>query len=263
MATRSLSMTPADILTLQNELRRTGKYLPIGRMQKIAIGPAEGYTPPAADPVIRKFGRLIDLRDRFLPIAQALPDRGMLLVTAPLTDLEGRVQLPDVPDPDWTPGAWTKGESEGREITEAEAEAAIKTAEEAGNFREAARWRAALSTVRNGSKVLMPSDRPLSKDKQRMVHQRLEDRTNEILQGTNFLVFSPVLRVMFQPELDKRLVADAWVITFGFNPTDRTNASLLVHRFTGETHFYGGLYDISGPAGGGEDLFFGFGVETG
>ena len=245
-----LSMTPADILKYQSDLVRTGKYISLGRMQKIAIGPTAGYIPPPADPYIRKFGRLIDLRDQFLPIAQS-PDRMMLVVPAPLVNrASGRVQLPDVPDPGWTPAAITKQEQEGQEITESVAEARLKECEDKGDLRTAAMWRSALDSVKAGRQVRMPYDRPIEKDLARMIPQRLEDRTNELLEGTNFLVFSPVLSVTFQPEIDKRLVADAWIITFGHNPTDRTDASLLVDRHTGETHFFGGLYDISGPSGG-------------
>jgi hypothetical protein len=219
MGTRaSLTMTPADILRYQNDLVRTGKYLPLGRMQKISIGPTQTFTPPASDPYIRKFGRLIDLRNRFLPIAQS-PDRMMILVTAPLVGRDNRVSLPDVPDPDWAPGAWTREELEGREVE------------------------------KNGARIRMPVERPLEKDTARMIPQRLEDRTNEILEGTNFLVFAPVINVAFQPEIENRLVGTAWTIQCGFNPADRTHTSLLIDRATGETHFFGGLYDIAGPEG--------------
>lgn len=244
-----LTMTPADILKYQNDLVRTGKYISLGRMQKIAIGPTAGYVPPATDPYIRKFGRLIDLRDQFLPIAQS-PDRGMLLVPAPLVNrFTNRVQLPDVPDPDWTPAPIAREEFEGQEITLTFAEDRLRECEQKGDLRAAAQWRAARDNIKAGHPVRMPYDRPVEKDRPHMIPQRLEDRTNELLAGTNFLVFSPVLSVTFQPELEKRLVADAWIITFGHNPSDRTDASLLIDRQTGETHFFGGLYDISGPRG--------------
>ena len=253
MGSRSqLTMTPADILKYQNDLVRTGKCIPIGRMQKIAIGPTAGYHAPPADPYIRKFGRLIDLRDRFLPIAQS-PDKSMILVTAPLRDRENRVQLPDVPDPDWTPIGYSREEladiREGIEVTIPMAENEIARAEQAKDLRAAAKWRAALENVRQGHQVRMPMERAIEKDTARMIPQRLEDRTNEILEGTQFLVFSPVINVAFQPELEKRLVGTAWTLQFGYNPADNTHPSLLVDRVTGETHFFGGLYDIAGPAG--------------
>ena len=248
MSRTQLSMTPADILKYQSDLVRTGKCLPLGRMVKIAIGPAAGYVPPQADPFIRKFGRLIDLRDRFLPIAQSL-EKTMILVTAPLRDRNNRVQLPDVPDPDWTPAPSTKEEFEGQEITLTHAQRELAAAETAGDLRAAARWRAAEQNVRAGHPVRMPVERPIEKDTARMIPQRLEDRTNVMLEGTQFYVFEPVLTVAFQPELENRLISTAWTIQFGFNPADRTHASLLVDRHTGETHFFGGLYDIAGPSG--------------
>lgn len=240
--------TPADILKYQSDLVRTGKGLPLGRMQKISIAPGDGWTPPPHDPVIAKFGRLIDLRDRFLPIAQS-PDKSMILVTAPLVDRNNRVQLPDVPDPGWTPAAITKEELEGQLITAAIAEREIAVAQEAGDLRAAARWRAAAQNVKDGHEVRMPIERAAAKDTARMIPQRLEDRTAKMLEGTQFLVFSPLISVAFQPEIEKRLVGTAWTIKFGYNPADGTHASLLVDRQTGETHFFGGLYDIFGPAG--------------
>jgi hypothetical protein len=105
-----LTMTPADVLTYQSELVRTGKTLPLGRMQKIFIGPVAGYEEPN-DPYIRKFGRMIDLRDRMLPVAKSPNDESMILVTAPMVDRNGRVNLPDVPDPSWYPDPWTADES--------------------------------------------------------------------------------------------------------------------------------------------------------
>lgn len=245
---RTATATPVDILKYRNELVRTGNYLPIGRMQKISIEPSADWTPPPNDPVIAKFGRLIDLRDRFLPIAQS-PDKSMILVTAPMVGRDGRVGLPDVPMPDWTPPAFTHEELEGREITLAEAEREIKRAEEEADLREAALWRAAAQNIRDGHPVRMPVERRGGNFTARMIPQRLEDRTSVMLEGTEFYVFAPLINVAFQPEIEKRLVPTAWTIKFGYNAADRTHASLLVDRRTGETHFFGGLYDIFGPQG--------------
>ena len=111
MATKTMTMTPADILKFQNDLIRTGQCLPIGRLSRIAIGPHGNYKPPVGDPIIEKYGRMIDLRGNFLPIAQT-KDRSMVLITAPLIDRQGRVALPDLPDPTWTPEQWSKEEVE-------------------------------------------------------------------------------------------------------------------------------------------------------
>lgn len=210
-------MTPADILKLQSDYVRTGKYLPIGRMQKISIGPAESYRPPDGDEYIRRNGRMIELRDRFLPIAHSL-DKSMILVTAPLVDRNGRVELPDLPDPNWVAPMRTKDEIEGVVVDR-----------------------------KTGRRELPKVDD--SKYAPAMIPQRLRDRTNEKLEGSNFLIFQPVLRILFQPEIEHRLVNTAWWIDCGFNPADRTHVALLIDEHTGETHFFGGTYKIEAPRG--------------
>lgn len=236
MGTRSLTMTPADILKYQEEQVRTGNCLPLGRMQKIAIGPAAGFVPPPNDPVIAKFGRLIELRDRFLPIAFSM-DRSMVLCTAPLVDRNNRVCLPDVPDPNWLPRARTNEEIQGRTVKE--------------GGPEHTEW---MKINRPGARPPAPTGREISlpveitNDVVRMVPQRLEDRTNEILEGTNFLVFSPVEKITFQPEIEGRLQGTAWWIDCKPEPNG-TRTAFLVDRATGQAHFFGGLYDVGAPAG--------------
>ncbi|MGH8135066.1 MAG: hypothetical protein ACRER4_01865 [Steroidobacteraceae bacterium] len=201
----TLTMTPADVLEYQRELVRTHDYLPVGRMQKISIGYNAGYQPPPADPYIQKFGRMIELRDRFLPLAQSR-DRSQLLVTAPLPIENGRVVLPDLPDPTWKPEEWSNDEVTG------------------------------------------VSARDAAKDQVRMVPQRLEDRSSERLQGTNMLVFQPVIRLAFQPELENRLQSTAWTAECRPDSSGKGTA-LLVDMKTGECFFFGGRFEFSGGRG--------------
>jgi hypothetical protein len=83
-----------------------------------------------------------------------------------------------------------------------------------------------------------------------MIPQRLEDRCEMpngrigVVEGTNFLIFQPVLRIAFQPELDRQLVAAVWTIECVYDPATQTSMCLLVDRQTGEAHFFGGRYDI-------------------
>jgi len=206
MTTNTMTMTPADLLLYHNELVRTGQYTALGRMSRIAIGPNAKYVPPPADPQIQKFGRLIDLRGQFLPIAQSM-DRSMVLVTATLTNSEGRVGLPDLPHPAWAPEQWSEEE------------------------------------VKDSTK------RDPKKDQTPMIPQRLEDRTNERLQGTGFLVFQPVLRVTYQVELDKKFQPVEWRISF--RPDNAgVHCAFLVHERTGECHFFGGVPVYDGDARG-------------
>ena len=227
MATATMNSV-ADVLKFQNDCARTMQYEPLGRMQKIAIGPNALWDPKiksAQDPTLEKFGRFIELRDQPLPLAQS-QDRSMLIVPAPLVHkVTGRVELPDLPDPNWTPGIASREEVEGMEV------------------------------VRNGQKVrAFPGDKdwpggPISSSRiAPMRKQSLEARAEGILAGTNFLIFSPVIRVTFQPEINKRMVGDAWVIECKHDPATKTDMALLIDRATGEIHFYGGLFEILGNA---------------
>jgi len=220
MATVAAPVTnsPADILKYQNDLVRTGEYFPLGRMKQIAIAPCAGWTPRQDDPFIKKFGRLIDLRNAMLPIAQTR-DRSMVLVTSPLLNPAGRVQLPDVPVPDWVPPPLTEEEIAGR------VEVDPLTGKE----------RRVLPKLSNREPAMIPQD--------------LRDRTNEQLRGSNFLVFSPVVNVTFQPELDREMQGTAWILSWRYNPADDTHPTLLIDERTGETHFYGGAFEIVRPGG--------------
>jgi hypothetical protein len=223
MAPPTLTGTPADLITYQRELVRTHDYIPLGRITKIAIAPSADWFPPANDPVIAKFGRLMQFHSsRLLPIAQSR-DLTQLLVPAPMFCKQDRsVGLPDWPDPGWRAEPWTNAEqgydNEGKPL------------------------------MRDGKQYHEP--RPLEKDQVRMLPQRLEDRCERPngrlgkLEGTNFLVFQPVINVVFQPEKDRQLQAQNWVIEAQFDPGTQTHMSLLVDPQTGETIFFGGRYDL-------------------
>lgn len=197
-----VSNSPASIISYQNELVKTGQITRLGRMKMISIGPNAGCEPNALDPIMAKWGRLMQLRDRALPIAQS-PDGSMILVCAPLVDpMSGYVKLPDLPDPTWKPPSFTREE------------------------------------------VIDSKLRDPAKDIPRMIPQNLRDRAEGFLEGTTFLVFSPVLSISFQPEQNGQMLGTFWAVNCTHNPADRTDPTLLIDEKTGETHFYGGLYDI-------------------
>jgi len=212
------TISTADILKFQAECVRTGNLEPLGRMQKIAIGPNGQYIAPQNDPIIAKVGRFIELRDRPLPLGQTR-DRSMLLVPGLLLTKDNRVELPDLPDPNWTPPPPTKEEIEGVEVVD---------------------------TVTGKKTRVFPTDSPRAHP--HMLPQRLIDRAEGRLEKTNFLVFSPVVGITFQPEIANRLVGDAWLINCKFNPADRTHMALLVDQQTGAVHFFGGMYEIIGSS---------------
>jgi hypothetical protein len=244
MSSRSqtLTGTPADLIAYQNDLIRTKEYTNLGRANKIAIGPSGDWTPPpfGQDPFIDRFGRLIDLRSRFLPIAMS-PDKSILLITAKIVHRDGTVGLPDVPDPTWKPGVWTPEESgynaDGHPLNER------YPGQPAG-------WIPPAPGEVRGVTV----NRDVAKDTPRMIPQRLEDRAERpqgrlgVLEGTNFMVFQPVLRIAYQPEIlqDGRpqLQAAMWTIECNYDDATATHPCLLVDGKTGEAHFFGGRYEI-------------------
>jgi hypothetical protein len=93
-----------------------------------------------------------------------------------------------------------------------------------------------------------------------MLPQRLEDRCEWVdgkpgaLEGTNFLVFQPVLVIAYQPEVivdgRSQLEASMWTIRCiaddGSLLLDSSGqcATLLIDPRTGETHFFGGVYNV-------------------
>lgn len=220
MTTSTLTMTPADVFKYQNELVRTGKFLALGRMRTIAVGPCDTYTPPASDPIISGYGpqpqrnargRMLDFSGQWLPIGQA-QDKSMILVTAPMIRKDGYVGLPDLADPLWRADNWTEDEVTGK------------------------------------------IERDPAKDQVRMIPQRLEDRTNDRLAGTNFLVFQPVLRITYQPEEMKPgdqhgFKPAEWKIEFRPD-VGGVHAAFLVDPTNGECHFFGGVPIFGGDTKG-------------
>ena len=216
MDTQTLTMTPTDLIKYRNDLVRTNKYLSLGRVRTIAIGPCASFKPPANDPYINGWGpqpqrnargRMIDLSGQWLPIGQDV-NSGQILIVASLRRKDGRVGLPDLADPTWRAENWTEAEVKG------------------------------------------DVERDPAKDKVRMVPQRLEDRTNDVLMGSNFMVFRPVERITYQPEETKDgkfsgFKPAEWRIRFAVDGNG-DHCSFLVDynhstgQGSGECHFLGG-----------------------
>lgn len=242
MATRTLTMTPADLFKYQNELVRTGKVLPLGRMRTIAIGPCDTYTPPLGDPIISGWGeqpqrnargRMLDFSGQWLPIGQA-QDKSMILVTAPMIRKDGRVGLPDLVDPQWRAGDYSPEEAANPDCD--------------ADCRK--QWDIVKAERVPHKHIRLRGD----KDTPRLIPQRLEDRTNDRLQGTNFLVFQPVLRVTYQPEELKTgdqhgFKPAEWKIEFR-PEMNGTHAAFLVDPTNGECHFFGGVALFGGDTKG-------------
>lgn len=214
------SASPADYLKYQNELVQKGQYLPLGKVKIISIGPNEKCPPRDDwDPILKKYGRMMQFRDQAFPIAQAM-DLRMVLATAPLVDKNGRVALPPIGLPDFVPAPYTDEEKFGKLMRDS-----------------------------SGNEYRMPVERPREKDLPPLIPQDLHDRADGYLAGTEFYSFCPVERINIQPEVANQMWGTFWNVVCRTNPADGTKPTLLIHAKTGETHFYGGLYEIERAIG--------------
>jgi hypothetical protein len=122
------------------------------------------------------------------------------------------VGLPDVPEPDWVVEPYTHDEVTGK------------------------------------------APRDPAKNRAPFIPQRLTDRCEmmngqpAVLDGTNFLIFQPVVQLVFQPELNKELAPELWTIFF--KPFGQRHAAFLVDHKTGEAFFFGGTFEIVRSSGG-------------
>lgn len=210
-----------EILKYQDDLVNSGNYDFLGRCKRIVLE-AEKDSRTQPNFVTQKLGHILEWYDlphpkggmvrTYLPIGQSR-DRKMILALEPILkrDFQGRlteqVGLPDMPDPSWKPG-------QPRNTQEAEEEA---------------------ERIRKG---VIPF--PIAP----MIPQDLNQLTNKIIQGTDILVFQPVVQVLFQPVINEALQATYWTLLFSFDPASRTWPALLVDRKTGAAHFFGGKYEI-------------------
>lgn len=112
---KTLTMTAADELNYQNQLCRRHEFEFIGTIVSIAIGEDSEYERPIGDPLIDRWGRLMQFGNLALPLAQS-QDRSCLLVPGALRRQDGIVDLPDWKDPAWRCADWTADEREGRVV---------------------------------------------------------------------------------------------------------------------------------------------------
>jgi len=177
---------------------------------------------------------MLDLSGQWLPIAQA-PDKAMILCMAPMIRSDGFVGLPDLVDPTWRAEAYTP--------------------EEAMNPDCDANCRKTVDILAGGkTRPHKHVNLRAGKDKARLIPQRLEDRTNDRLAGSNYLVFQPVLRITYQPEEIKAgdqhgFKPAEWKIEFRPD-AGGTHCAFLVDQSTGECHFFGGVPIFGGDTKG-------------
>lgn len=215
-----LTAAPVDVhgvLKFQNDCLRMRNYEAMGRIQRIVFEVTAGmYIPPEifedlkSDPM----GPCIEFfgEENWLPIAQirAAGQQDCLLPLAPvIRKSDGYVGFPDKPDRHWVP---TTGPETKRIVDPETGEIKFKMVHE-----------------------------PV-----RMLKQDLRNFSSGILRGTDFIVYDRVAQILVKPTG----IAEGWILNTRPNLAEQppTHMTFLVNHKTGESHFYGGQFEITRPA---------------
>lgn len=231
----AVTNSPASMFAYQDDLIRTKKYESLGVIKIISIGPNKDCPINENDPLMRKWGRMMQFRstrsggekpqpdDVSLPLAWSL-DHSILLVPGLLVRWDGRVALSDWKDPEWVAPPPSRQEILGEEYVDA---AGVKRSR---------------TVARDPAKDIAP-----------VIAQSLAARAEGRWENPDWLVFSPVLSIGFQPEKDSKLVGTYCGIDCRYNPAEDRHPTLLVNERTGQVRFYGGVYRLVAAVG--ENLF--------
>jgi hypothetical protein len=217
-----------DVLAYQDHLIAAQQYEYLGRMKMVVLEASKGANVPGIaetsivgvrldwcnEPNPNGKGYL----DNFIPIAQSL-DHSMLLILGAVRRRDGRVGLPDIPDPAWKSKAPAPEEIDP-----------IIGKDEKGRPIYGPSW--------------TPTDPP-------RIAQPLEQRARGKIGGTEILVLGPVHQIMFQPDIGEQgLQPTYWSIAgraadgSTWDPGTNSHLELLIDRVTGAAHFFGGQWQI-------------------
>lgn len=211
----------AEWLAYADKLVETGQFEYLGKAKVIVVEAAKGAAVPGLAETT-KVGVRLDWRnddsvpgriqENFIRIGQSF-DRRLLVALDPVVRRDGKVGLPDIPDPGWHPG------QPGRLIKSGKLKGKYEATEDEVNAWD-------------------PGRPP-------MIEQRLRDRATGFVDGTKMLCFQPVHQVMFQPEIGGALQATYWTVECGHDPANRTQMAFLVDTETGRAYFYGGRFQLN------------------
>jgi hypothetical protein len=211
-----LTAAPVDVhgvLKFQNDCLRTRNYEAIGRIQRIVFEVTSGmYIPPelAEDLKSDPMGPCIEFfgQENWLPIAQ-VKAAGQQDFLLPLAPVKRSDGYIGFPDKPDRHWVPTTG-PETKKITDPKTgEVSYKMVHEAP----------------------------------RMLKQDLRNFSTGILRGTNFIVYERVAQILVKPTG----LAEGWILNCRENPADQTHMTFLLDHKTGQSHFYGGQYEITRP----------------
>lgn len=212
-----LTAAPVDVhgvLKFQNDCLRMRQFEAIGRIQRIVFEVTAGmYIPPelAEDLKSDSMGPCIEFfgQENWLPVAQikAAGQQDCLLPLAPV------IRKADgyVGFPDKPDRHWVP------------------------------------TTGPETKKIVDPETNEVSykmiREQPRMLKQDLRNFSTGILRGTNFIVYERVAQILVKPTG----LAEGWILNCHKNPVDDTHMAFLLDHKTGQSHFYGGWFEITVP----------------
>jgi hypothetical protein len=200
-------------------------YQQIGHIWKIVLESAAGNAGPR-NSVAQTVGLTLDWygyenvngQNKLPRIAQDT-GRNVLLMLDPVKRIDGKVGLPDIPDPEWTP-------------------ALVKDSDIA--------W----TPKRNRMGKIIPGQKPPAYEPQRapFISQSLYERARGRMKETNYLVFGPIAQILVRPVKDEPegvtfLGSEGWILKCRADVAGK-HLELLVDERTGESFFYGGQFEI-------------------
>lgn len=216
MATSTMvTNSPADIIAWQAEQVRNRNYELIGHIWKVVLEASHGAAVPQQR-VANVVGTCLDWYGyenvngkNLLPRLAQSRDRGTLLLLDPVKRADGKVGLPDIPDPNWVPRKPTKLELQ--------------------------------TTVPLQKAPMIPQHLYEEQSGQPIGRARGQ------LKGTRYLVFGPVVQILVRPMVDNKLIDEGWFFQCGVDKSNGTHMEMLIDQDTGEAFFFGGQFQIYRP----------------
>jgi hypothetical protein len=210
-----ITNSPADTINWQAEQIRTRQYELVGHIWKVVLEASRGAAVPQAS-VAHTVGTCLDWYGyenvngkNCLPRVAQSRDRSTLLLLDPVKRVDGKVGLPDIPDPTWRP----------KQPTAEELQTTVP-------LQKAPMIQQHLYEEEGGVPI---------------------GRARGQLKGTKYLVFGPVVQILVRPMVDNKLIDEGWFFQCGVDKTNGTHMEMLIHQDTGEAFFYGGQFQIYRP----------------
>lgn len=210
-----ITNSPADTIDWMREQVRNRSYELVGHIWKVVLEASHGAATPQKS-VARTVGCALDWYGyenvggkNLLPRLAQTRDRSSLVLLDPVKRVDGKVGLPDIPDPTWVPKAPTAKQ---------------------------------LQTTVPLQKAPMIQQHLYEEEAGQPI-----GRARGQLKGTRFLVFGPVVQILVRPMVDNKLIDEGWFFQCGVDTATGKHMEMLIDQDNGEAFFYGGKFQIYRP----------------